>query len=239
MYERFAGKTAILTREPADNAELASRLRDRAAQIVELPCVRTEALTDIRELAAELAELREDDWLVVTSRHGADAVARCGPTRAAVAAIGDATAERLRTHGFRVAFQPSVPSGAALARELPLGAGVVLLARSDRALPDLPRVLRERGFTVREVVAYRTIAEAQGDIARVRALLAEPRGGVAVLFHSPSAVAGMLGAIEAALVARASIHVLGPATLRAARDALGVDADVELMEEEAARVAHR
>jgi uroporphyrinogen-III synthase len=239
MFERFAGKTVILTREPADNAELASRLRDRAAEIVEFPCVRTEALTDMRELAAALAELREDDWLVVTSRHGADAVARCGPTTAAVAAIGDATAERLRGHGLRVAFQPSAPSGTALARELPSRSGLVLLARSDRALPDLPRVLRERGFAVREVVAYRTVVEVRGDIAHVRALLAEPRGGVAVLFHSPSAVEGMLGAIEARLVARASIHVFGRTTLRAARGALGAGADISLMEEETAHVAHR
>ena len=106
-------------------------------------------------------------------------------------------------------------------------------------MPDLPADLRERGFTVREVTAYRTIAEAQGDVAHVRALLAEPRGGVAVIFHSPSAVAGMLGAIEAPLVARASIHVTGRSTMRAVRDALGVDADVSLIEEEATHVAHR
>src|SRR5439155_598323 len=82
----------------------------------------------------ELAALREDDWLVVTSRHGAEAVAPWGQPRAAVAAIGAATAERLRAYGVRVAFQPSASSGAALARELPRTSGVVLLARSDRAL---------------------------------------------------------------------------------------------------------
>jgi uroporphyrinogen-III synthase len=238
MYERLAGKTVVLTREPPDNADLASRLRDRAAEIVEFPCVRTEALTDMRELAAALAELHVDDWLVVTSRHGADAVARCGPTRAAVAAIGDSTAERLRGHGLRVAFQPTAPSGAALARELPPRPGVVVLARSDRALPDLPAILQERGFALREVVAYRTVVEVRGDAARVRALLAS-HAPVAMVFHSPSAVAGMLGAIDASIVARASIHVFGRATLRAARDALGADADISLMEEEAADVAHR
>lgn len=238
MYERFAGKTVILTREPPDNAELASRLRELAVQIVELPCVRAEPLADTRELARAFAELRDDDWLVVTSRHGADAVVRCGPTRAAVAAVGDATAERLRGQGLGVAFQPSAPSGAALARELPPRPGVVLLARSDRALADLPRVLRERGFTVREVVAYRTVAEVRGDVARVHALLAshEP---VAVLFHSPSAVEGLLGAVDAALIARASIHVFGRTTLRVARDALGAAADISLMEKETAPVAHR
>src|ERR1700687_4858329 len=239
MYERFARKTVVLTREPADNAELAAQLRERGAAVVELPCVRTAPSDGTGPLAAALAELREDDWIVVTSRHGADAVAHCGPTRAAIAAIGDATAERLRARGFGVAFQPGAPDGVTLARELPRSEGVVLLARSDRALPDLPAVLRERGFTVREVVAYRTTAQAQGDVVAVRALLASPRGSVAVLFHSPSAVAGMLGAIEAPLIARASIHVVGRATLRAARVAIGAGADLSLMEEEAAHVAHR
>src|SRR6266446_3844885 len=111
MFERLAGKIVVLTREPADNAELASRLRDRTARIVELPCVRTDALTDTSDLAAELAALREGDWLVVTSRHGAEAVARLSQPRGAVAAIGDATAERLRAFGVRVAFQPSASSG--------------------------------------------------------------------------------------------------------------------------------
>ena len=239
MYERLAGKTVVLTREPDDNVELAARLRGTAARIVELPCVRTEPNDDASALVGAMAGLREEDCVVVTSRHGADAIARCGPTRAAVAAVGDATAARLRERGFRVAFQPSVATGTALARELPPRAGAVLLARSDRSLPDLPAILRERGFVVREVVAYRTIPEAQGDVAGVRALLASSLGNVAVLFHSPSAVAGMLGAIEAPLVARASIHVSGRSTMRAARDALGVDADVSLIEEEASRVAHR
>ena len=238
MYERLAGKTVVLTRASEDNSELAARLRGVAARIVELPCVRTEPIGDIRALAGAIAVLGEDDRIVVTSRHGADAIARCGPTRAAVAAIGDATADRVRARGLRVAFQPSVPSGTALAHELPFGGGVVLLARSDRALPDLPAILRERGFTVREVVAYRTVAGAMGDVANVRQLLLS-HAGVAVLFHSPSAVEGMLGAIEAQLVARASIHVTGLATLRAAREALGVDADVALIEEEAMHVAHR
>jgi uroporphyrinogen-III synthase len=105
-------------------------------------------------------------------------------------------------------------------------------------LPDLPTILRQRGFTVREVIAYRTIPEVRGDVARVRALLAshEP---VVVMFHSPSAVEGMLGVIEAPLLARASIQVSGRATMRAVRDAVGVDADVSLIEEEVADVAHR
>jgi uroporphyrinogen-III synthase len=238
VYSELAGGTVILTREVEDNAALAARLRGRSAEVIELPCVRVEPLEDPRALAEALASLREDDWLVLTSRHGADAVAAFGPTRAPVAAIGRATAERSRAHGFRVEFEPTVASGERLAEELPERGGIALLARSDRALPDLPRGLRERGFAVREVVAYRTVAEVRGDVARVSAVLAsgEP---VAVLFHSPSAVAGMLSAIDAPLLARAAIRVAGRATLRAVRDALGVDAEVSLIEEEDAHVAHR
>jgi uroporphyrinogen-III synthase len=238
VFERVLGKTVVLTREPADNAELASRLRARGVNVVELSCVRAEPLEDTRALAAELAALGEDDWLVVTSRHGADAVARCAVPRSPVAAIGDATAARLRAHGWPVAFQPSEASGAALAGELPEPTGVVLLARSDRALPDLQELLRDRGASVREVVAYRTVVGARGDVAQVRALLdaSEP---VAVVFHSPSAVEGMVGAIDAPLVARAAIQVVGQTTLRAARAALGPAADISPIEEEVAHVTHR
>jgi uroporphyrinogen-III synthase len=238
VFERLIGKTVVLTRQSADNAELASRLRARGVRVVELPCVRVEALADARELAAELDALREEDWLVVTSRHGADAVARCAVPRSLVAAIGDATAARLRAHGLAVAFQPSEASGAALARELPSPTGIVLLARSDRALPDLPAQLRERGASVREVVAYRTVVDARGDVAHVRTLLdgSEP---VAVVFHSPSAVEGMVRAIEASLVARAAIHVVGQTTLRAAAAAFGAAAEISLIEEEVAHVTHR
>jgi uroporphyrinogen-III synthase len=239
MYSELAGVTVILTREAGDNAALAARMRGWSAEVIELPCVRVEPLADMRPLRDALASLRAEDWLVVTSRHGAEAVARCGPTRAAVAAVGDTTAESLRAHGLSVEFQPSVSTGERLARELPERGGVALLARSDRALGDLPEILRERGFTVREVVAYRTVAEAQGDAAAVRALLTSSPGAVVVMFYSPSAVAGMLGVVEAPLLARASIHVTGRATMRAVRDALGVDADVSLIEEEVAHVAHR
>lgn len=238
VYSELAGVTVVLTREAADNAALAARLRQASTDVIELPCVRVEPLVDTGPLCDALAALREDDWLVLTSRHGADAVAHCGPTRAAVAVVGDATAERSRAHGLWVEFQPTQPTGERLAYELPERGGAVLLPRSDRALPDLPAILRDRGFDVREVVAYRTIPDAQGDVARVRALLTS-REPVAVLLHSPSAVAGLLGAIDAPLVARASIRVVGPATLRAVRDALGADADVSLLKEEAEHVAHR
>src|SRR5207302_322899 len=118
------------------------------------------------------ARVAADDWLVVTSRPGADAVARAARPRCRVAAVGRSTATRLARHGIAVAFQPRVPSGAALGRELPM-ARAALLARSDRALRDLPQILQARGFEVREVVAYRTVARADGDVGAVREALGD------------------------------------------------------------------
>jgi uroporphyrinogen-III synthase len=230
----FDGYTVILTREAADNARFAPLLVG-ADEIVELPCVRVEPLAGSTALATALAALGVDDWLVVTSRHGADAVVRYGAPLARVAAIGQATAERLRDLGTAVAFTPSVPSGERLARELPGPGGTVLLARSDRALDDLPRILRERGFAVREVVAYRTVVGAHGDVGRVRSLLASERR-TAVIFHSPSAVEGFLLAVEPSLLARAAIVVSGDATGRAVRERL--DLPVSQLEE-VGHVAYR
>ena len=238
MFDALDGLTVILTRDTKDNAELVSPMGRRAARIIELPCVRTEPLAETEELADALAALREGDWVVVTSRYGADAVAP-HPTRARFATVGRATAQRLRRHGRPVAFVPTAPSGERLARELPRSDSVVLLARSDRALPDLPRILRDRGFVVRQVVAYRTVVGARGDVALVRSVLSGSAERVAVVFHSPSAVEGMIAALDARLVARATVFVRGASTLRIARERLGRSARISLLPEEVVSVAHR
>jgi uroporphyrinogen-III synthase len=188
-------RTAILTRRPEDNARIADRLRASGVDVLELPCVRVQPLEDITALAAAI---------------GADAVARAARPRCRVAAVGRVTAARLAQHGIPVAFQPRVPSGAALGRELP-EARAVLLARSDRALPDLPAILRARGFEVSDVVAYRTIARAEGDVAPVRAALADRAREVSVVVASPSAVEAFVDA-AGELAARATFHVMGSAT---------------------------
>ena len=227
---------AILTRRPEDNAPLADRLRAEGALVIELPCVRVQPLEDLRALAAAIRALSADDWLVVTSRAGADAVARAARPSCRVAAVGRVTASRLAQHGIDVSFQPRIPSGAALGRELPL-ARVALLARSDRALADLPTALRARGFEVREVMAYRTIARAEGDAQAVRAALADSARDVRVFVASPSAVQAFVAAVGP-LAERATFVVLGVVTESSAR-AHAPGARIERTHEEVFDVAHR
>ncbi len=227
---------AVLTRARHEDDELVRQLRSAGARIIELPCVHVERLPDPTRLVSAVAALEASDWLVVTSPAGADAVARIAPPRARVAAVGAATAARLAKHGIVVAFVPGRAMGADLARELPAG-GIVLLARSDRALPDMPRILRERGFHVREVVAYRTRTGAEGDVAGVRSALAS---GARVEIHvaSPSALDGLLDAIEPGLVGAADIVASGPTTLAAVRARLGPGVSVRTRDEEVSHVAH-
>ena len=198
---------AVITHAVRDDDALAARLRAEGMRVIELPCVAIEHLADAAPLAAAIGALQADDWLVVTSPSGADAVRRAARPRSRVAAIGRRTAARLEGYGIAVAFVPSAANGATLARELP-AAERALLARSDRALPDAPRILRERGFAVTEVVAYRTRIGVTGDVASVRRALASDQERVAIYVESPSALEGLRAAIEPELLERGVItHV--------------------------------
>jgi uroporphyrinogen-III synthase len=236
----------ILTRSHEDNAPLAAALRARHLTVIELPSATVEPIADDDALAAEICALGPEDRLVFTSRAGVDAARRCvtaGEVRAPVAAVGAATAERCAEWGIE-AWIPSEPSGAALGRELAFGTGIVLLARADRADPALPRELTARGARVREVVAYRVIPVAQGDVDAARRAALE---GAVVVVASPAAVAGLLVAIGSAALARARTIAIGPTTARAAarvlaaapRVAHALTADAILHELEDRDVAHR
>jgi uroporphyrinogen-III synthase len=201
----------MLTRAYEDNAGLRSELEARGWTVIEAPCVRTERLADPSALRAALAALSPADMLVLTSRAGADAVRDAGAGVACdVAAVGRATAERARAHGMRVAFVASRPDGRTLARELPLPAGVVVLARSDLADGELPDLLRARGARVREVVAYRTVPGIDRD-----ALATLARAGlddVTVVVASPSAVEALASALGGTALGSARFVAIGPRT---------------------------
>ncbi|MEK7862054.1 MAG: uroporphyrinogen-III synthase, partial [Chloroflexota bacterium] len=107
MREALRGATAILTRASEDNELFARDLRAQGVRVLELPCVSAAPLDDVGPLADALRSLGHEDWLVVTSRAGADALARVARGAARVAAIGPGTAARLGAHGIAVAFIPS------------------------------------------------------------------------------------------------------------------------------------
>jgi uroporphyrinogen-III synthase len=173
----------LLTRPEGENESLAARLADAGITSVVVPCVRVVDLEDPAPFGAALAALGSGDILMLTSRAGARAVRRAlGTARCAapVAALGGATADACRAAGLAVTYTASTATGAALAAELPLPRGVVMLARSDRAASEPVHILRRRGARVRDVVAYRTEPVAATGLPDADA----------VVFASPSAVDG-------------------------------------------------
>jgi uroporphyrinogen III methyltransferase/synthase len=156
------GQVVAVTRARAQASELAERLRELGADVVEAPAIRIEAL------AVELPALDGYALLCFTSPNGVhlffdalpgDARSLAG---ARVAAIGPGTAAALRSHGIAADVVPerSVAEGLleALAAE-PLAGKRVLLARAASARDVLPDGLRELGAEVDVIALYETVAE--------------------------------------------------------------------------------
>ena len=202
----------LLTRAAGENADLAVRLRSFGIGVEEHPCIRIEQLADTAPLRDAIGALTADDLLVITSAAGARAVGRATGGQgchAPTAAVGAATRRACAAAGLRVAFMPSVSSAKALAEEVPLPRGTVLLARSDRAASEPAEILWRRGAVVGEIVAYRT-----APLPLVDAPAAD-----AVVFASPSAVDGY----AAALVQPRLAIAVGATTADRVRAVLGID----------------
>jgi len=233
------GVRIVVTRAAEQADALTTLLRERGAEPIELPVIRIVPPEDTGPLDAALVGAAGYDWLVFTSVNGVDAaLARLedmgrrpvilrGPR---IAAIGPATAGRLRDAGLEPAFVPD----RFIAEEVLAGLierGVrgcrVLLARAERARDLLPDGLREAGAEVDVVVAYRTLpGEPSPDaLARVRA------GAVDVVTLTSSStvrnLASLLGDTLPA-IARARVVCIGPVTADTARElGLRVDAVAE------------
>jgi uroporphyrinogen-III synthase len=93
------------------------------------------ALIRVEPLGDEPVDASAYDWLVVTSRNGADELARRGITANRIAAIGPATADALREHGLSVDLVAATHTQEGLREALP--EGTILLAAAEGARRDV------------------------------------------------------------------------------------------------------
>jgi uroporphyrinogen-III synthase len=114
----------LVTRE-----ELATRVEALGHEPILCELIRVEPLGD------EPVDASGYDWLVVTSRNGADELGRRGVTANRIAAIGPATAAALGTHGLRVDLVAATHTQEGLRNELP--GGTILLAAAEGARRDV------------------------------------------------------------------------------------------------------
>ncbi len=231
---RCRGVRVVVTRARAQAGALVSALAEAGAAVIELPVI---ALADPPDggaaLRTEAARADTYDWIVLTSSNAVDrfvGLLRDGRAlgRARLAAVGVATARALARHRLVADLVADVETAEGLVRampESPSGAGRsrVLFPRAVGARAVVAPGLRDKGWEVTEVDAYRTVAAGRADgIGETELDLASSAD--VITFTSPSTVTSY---VELAGRRRTPpvVACIGPVTAAAARDA-GFHVDV-------------
>lgn len=198
----------LVTRPEGPSDTLVQALRQRGYSVHAVATMQTEPVDFDPQLLADC------DWIVLTSVRGVQSI-RALPSGPRYAVVGRETAKALRARGIEPAHIPGHADGADLGETLPDVEGKrVALVRASAAANDLPDRLRQRGATVREVTAYRTVEAPESSAEPLRVALTDPELS-AVVFASGSAVRGFLelgGSTNLAAI------TIGPHTSATARE---------------------
>lgn len=239
------GKRIVVTRTRRQAGELLRGLRELGADAWELPTIRIVPPEDPVEFGETVQDAHQYDWIVFTSPNGVDAffdlffkmyddVRSIGGVR--IAAIGPATAARIRARHLAVDLQPEKFVTEAILEAFQEGGSVenlkFLLPRAEGARDALAVGLEKLGAIVDDIPAYRTVPETEENapgIARFR------EEGADMTVFTSSSTAENFAALGLPLpenfrtasigpITSATLHRLGlPVTLEATRhDILGL-----------------
>lgn len=193
------GQRVVVTRARAQAGTLVDQLTALGAEVIELPTIRTTAPADHQRLVDAITELNAYQWLVFTSANGVDwffqhffkafdDLRDLGGAR--IAAVGPATAARLKAMHLKVDVVPEKFSGADVARAINAYESIenlsICLLRAEKATPELPRELEAAGGIVDDIPVYRTVAETEDRTGAGTQLL--EHGAEWLTFTSPSTV---------------------------------------------------
>jgi len=242
----FFGRRIVVTRAlgKADAPSLPKRLAELGADVLEVPAIRIALPTDHNDIVDGLLELNAYDWLVFTSANGVVAFfdlffKRFKDLRdlggARIAAVGPATAAKLRELHLQVDLMPNEALGRKIAEALAKFESVenlkICLLRAEAANTDLPRALEEFGAIVDDIAVYRTVAETE-DPAGAGADLLE-HGADWVTFTSGSTVEHFHARFDLPKLTKKfpqlKLASIGPETSKAIR-ALGLTPALEAKE---------
>jgi len=230
------GRRIVVTRTRQQAGGLSAQLRTLGADVFELPTIRIDPPKDPRAFAELVRDAHRYDWLVFTSPNGVTAffemffqlyqdARSIGSVR--IAAIGPATAARVRDFHLAVDLQPAEVVAEAVVEAFrqqgSIESSTILLARAETARDVLPRELTKLGAIVDEAIAYRTVAETadvSGGQARFRA-----EGADLITFTSSSTVENFV-ALKLPWPAGLQTASIGPITSQTMRD-LGLTVDLE------------
>ncbi|HEX4706612.1 MAG TPA: uroporphyrinogen-III C-methyltransferase [Candidatus Udaeobacter sp.] len=237
-YEKrpLLGKRIVVTRTRKQASALSNKLRALGAYVIELPTIRIESPTNLREFAELVQDAHVYDWIIFTSANGVEAffdiffklyddMREIGGAR--IAAIGPATAQRVKDFHLRVDVQPEEFVAEAVAREFEKLGSIenlrILLVRAEKARDTLPKELSAQGGIVDEAFAYRTVAETRDTRGAQRQLTED--GADLITFTSSSTVENFM-ALGLPWPKGMRIASIGPITSKTVRDQ-GLKVDVE------------
>jgi uroporphyrinogen III methyltransferase/synthase len=179
----LAGKKIVITRRAEQAETFAQRLAELGADVLEVPTIKITEPTEKMGLVDALLELNSYEWLVFTSANGVTAFFELFFRRfqdlrdiggAHIAAVGPATAAKIRELHLQVDLQPDEFIGKKIAEAFKKYQDIenvkICLLRAEAANRDLPQELEEMGAIVDDIPVYRTVAETEdrtGDAARM------------------------------------------------------------------------
>jgi uroporphyrinogen III methyltransferase/synthase len=237
-YEKrpLLGKRIVVTRTRQQASVLSNKLRALGAHVIELPTIRIEPPSNLREFAELVQDAHGYDWIVFTSANGVEAffdiffklyddAREIGGVR--IAAIGPATAQRVKDFHLHVDLQPEEFVAEAVVREFKKQGSIenerILVVRAEKARDVLPKELSAAGAIVDEAFAYRTVPETR-DTSGAQRQLAQG-GADLITFTSSSTVENFL-ALGLPWPKGMRIASIGPITSKTVRDQ-GLEVDVE------------
>ncbi|HME88434.1 MAG TPA: uroporphyrinogen-III C-methyltransferase [Chthoniobacterales bacterium] len=232
----LSGKRIVVTRTRKQAGALSNQLRALGADVFELPTIRIEPPTNLREFAELVQDAHLYDWIVFTSPNGVGAFFEMfyklyDDSReiggAKIAAIGPATAQRVRDFHLHVDLHPEEFVAEAVVREFQKQGAVenlrILLARAEKARDVLPKELSKLGAIVDEAFAYRTVPDTRDVTGARRRFLEE--GADLITFTSSSTVENFL-ALGLPWPKGMQLASIGPITSKTVTDH-GLKVDIE------------
>lgn len=234
-YEELplAGRKILVTRPRELCSVMSQKLREKGAEVLELPAIRTAPLPDNKALQDAIQKLPHYQWLVFTSPTGVkvffDALREeKRDVRALsdikIAAIGSGTERELNGRGIYADLIPETFDGVALGLALrgKLSEGeTVLIPRSAIGGQELVEAIRQvPGVTIDDVPTYDTVYETSGVVDEK----AEFENGLVdyAVFTSASTVKGFAEAVKGLDFSRVKAVCIGRQT-KAAADSLGME----------------
>ncbi len=235
------GWTILVPRTKDQAGEMSERLTSYGALPVEVPTIAVEPPRSPAQMERAVKGLVDGrfQWVVFTSTNavravwekfgefGLDARAFSGVK---IACVGESTADRVRAFGISPELVPAgEQSSLGLLDDFPPYDSIfdpvnrVLLPRADIATETLAEGLRERGWEIEDVTAYRTVRAAPPPAA-TREMI-KTGGFDAVCFTSSSTVRNLVG-IAGKPHARTIIACIGPKTAETAAE-FGLRVDVQ------------